>query len=742
MAHLLSRLGTASARHRWIVVSGWIVALLALAGVTLTGMRFSDGGFDVPGTPSSKAMGVLEQEFGAGGTPRSLQLVVAAPAGQQLTGADTVAEVATARADLAGIAGVTGASDPFDAARPVTSPDGSTAVVTIGVAASADAEAVTRQVGAVAAQLRADGLRAEVGGSLESGVPEILGPTEVVGAALAFLVLLLTFGSLAAAGANMLGALVGVGVGVLGVLASSALHPIGSTTPVLAVMLGLAVGIDYCLFVLARFRSELRDGAAVDTAVGRAVGTAGSSVVFAGATVVIALVGLTVVGIPFLGEMGLAAAAAVAVAVVMALTLLPAVLQVVGRRALPRRERDRTAQHRVPPADAPGVLARWVDVVTRHRVVSLLGGCLLLGAVALPLTSLQTTLSVPGGEDPRSSQRAAYDLVADAFGPGAQDPLVVLVRHDDVQQVLPAVQQDLAGLAGVASVVPAATSADGDTAMLTVTSAHGPLDERTEELVRDLRQRSGAVQGAQVLVTGGTAVGLDSDEQLSSALVTYLAIIVGLSLVLLVVLFRSVLVPVVATVGFLLSLGAGLGAAVAVFQWGWLDPLVAAPQGNPLLSLLPVVVTGILFGLAMDYQVFLVSRMHEAHAQGASPLDAVRAGFRRSAPVVVAAAAIMAAVFGGFALSPSSLVGSIALALAVGVVADAFVVRMVLVPAALALLGEAAWWTPRWLDRVLPRIDVEGSTLTPGPGPALAPAQPARGRDEDAVTPSGSVDAR
>lgn len=714
MAHLLSRLGLASARHRWAVVSGWAAALVVLAVVALTGMRFSDGGFDVPGTPSSEAMGVLEQELGGTGTAsRSLQLVVAAPAGQQVSDATTAAEVAAARADLAAVPGVTGASDPFDPARPTTSPDGSTAVVTVDVAASADAEAVTRWVGAVAEQLRTDGLTAEVGGTLQAGAPEILGPTEVVGAALAFLVLLLTFGSLAAAGANMLGALVGVGVGVLGVLASSVLHPIGSTTPVLAVMLGLAVGIDYCLFVLARFRSELREGVAVEAAIGRATGTAGSSVVFAGATVVIALVGLTVVGIPFLGEMGLAAAVAVVVAVLMALTLLPALLRMMGRRALPRRERDSTTAPVAagPAAPRGGLLHRWVGVVTRHRVASLLGGALLLGAVALPVTSMQTTLAVPGGEDPHSSQRAAYDLVAEAFGAGAQDPLVVLVRHDDVERVLPAVQSDLAGLPGVASVVPAATSADGGTAMLTVTSAHGPLDERTEELVRDLRQRSGAVDGAQVLVTGSTAIGLDSDEQLSSALVTYLAIIVGLSLVLLVVLFRSVLVPVIATAGFLLSLGAGLGATVAVFQWGWLGPLVAAPQGNPLLSLLPVVVTGILFGLAMDYQVFLVSRMHEAHARGASAVDAVRAGFRRSAPVVVAAAAIMAAVFGGFALSPSSLVGSIALALAVGVVADAFVVRMVLVPAALALLGEAAWWTPRWLDRLLPRIDVEGSAL-------------------------------
>jgi RND superfamily putative drug exporter len=260
-------------------------------------------------------------------------------------------------------------------------------------------------------------------------------------------------------------------------------------------------------------------------------------------------------------------------------------------------------------------------------------------------------------------------------------------------------------------VVPAGVSADGDTAMLTVMSTYGPLDERTTDLVHDIRAEDGALGGAQLLVTGGTAVGLDSDEQLQSALGRYIGLIVGLSLVLMVILFRSLLIPLVATVGFLLSLGAGLGATVAIFQWGWLDALVPSPQGNPLLSLLPIVVTGILFGLAMDYQVFLVSRMHEAHSRGLSPLEAVRTGFRHSAVVVVAAAAIMAAVFGGFAMSPSSLVGSIALALTVGVVADAFVVRMVLIPAALSLMGKAAWWMPRWLDRLLPTIDVEGSGL-------------------------------
>ncbi|PRI10476.1 MMPL family transporter [Leucobacter massiliensis] len=709
MALLLSRLGRFSARHRWATVLTWGLALVVLAFVALGGMKFSDGAFDVPGTPSSTAMSVLEDEFPSDDdAAKSLQLVVSTEGRAEVTDPGIGADIAAALDDLAAIDGVLTVSDPFDPARPYVSQDLSTAVVSLEVDPDADSERVAEEIADVAAGLGAEGLTAEVGGSLESGVPEIMGPSEIVGAALAFLVLLITYGSLVAAGANMLGALVGVGVGILGVLGFSAVAPIGSLTPILAVMLGLAVGIDYCLFILARFRSELREGASVEDAIARAVGTAGSSVVFAGATVVIALAGLTVVGITFLGEMGLAAAFAVAVAVLMALTLLPAMLSLMGRRALSRRDR---AARSTRPHTGGRFITGWAHLVTRHRVASLLGGAVLLGALALPLTSMQTTLSVPGGEDPESSQRAAYELIADGFGAGAQDPLVVLVRHDDVEQVLPEVQEHLAELRNVAMVVPAGVNDRGDVAMLTVMSEHGPLDEETKELVRDLRAEDGEVDDAELLVTGGTAMGLDSDEQLQSALTTYIVLIVGLSLLLLIVLFRSILVPLIATAGFLLSLGAGLGATVAVFQWGWLDALIASPQGNPLLSLLPIVVTGILFGLAMDYQVFLVSRMHEAHVRGMTPLEAIRTGFRRSAVVVVAAAAIMAAVFGGFAMSPSSLVGSIALALTVGVLADAFIVRMVLVPATLALLGKAAWWMPRWLDRILPGIDVEGAAL-------------------------------
>jgi len=730
MARILYRLGVASARHRRWTFAAWGLTLLVAAVVTLTGMRFSDGAFEIPGTESSEAMSTVQDAFGAT-TPSTLQLVVQAPDGATVTDPAVADRITSAREELAESNRVTDVSDPLDQQSPFVSPDLSTAVVTITYAddlSEQAADAAHTAVVRVADDLRETGLTAEVGGSLANPVPEILGPSEIVGALLAFGVLILTFGSLAAAGANMAGALVGVGVGILGILAASAVRPIGTITPILAVMLGLAVGIDYCLFVLARFRSELAAGHDVHHAIGRATGTAGSAVVFAGMTVIIALVGLSVVGIPFITEMGVAAAFAVLIAVLMAVTLLPALAATIGHRALPRTVRRLTETPeatRSRRTERTGFLTRWIEAVMRRPVIAVISAVAALLVVAAPVTSLRTALDTPGGEDPASTQRAAYQLVADAFGAGAQSPLIVLVTGDGAAERAADVAARIGSVDDVAAAMVAQTSDDGNAAMITVIADTGPLDSATEDLVHAIRDLP-TTPGTDLRVTGSTAIGLDTDAQLSQALVTYLILIVGLSLVLLIILFRSLLVPVVATLGFLLSLGAGLGATVAVFQWGWLDPVIQAPQGNPLLSLLPILVTGILFGLAMDYQVFLVSRIHEAHAAGADPRAAIRLGFGRAAVVVAAAAGIMAAVFGGFALSHSSLVGSIALALAVGVLADAFVVRMIIVPAALTLLGRSAWWMPSWL-RWLPSVDAEGHGLDRHPTssderePALVP---------------------
>lgn len=719
MARLLYRLGRFSARHRLAFTVGWLLSVVGLGAVAVSGMQVSAAGFDIPSLESSKALTIVEEKFGGpSDAPETseAQLVVVSP--EDITTGSGPATVERLVSEAGRLPYVASVADPFDPEALRVSPDKSAAVIDVTFAdlPEQEVEASTASLDSLAESARAEGLVAEVGGALGEDSGSTLGPSEIIGAAIAFFVLLITFGSLVAAGANMLTAVVGVGAGVLGIMASSVISPIGSSTPVLAVMLGLAVGIDYGLFVLARFRSELREGRSIDEAVGRAVGTAGSSVVFAGSTVIIALVGLSVVGIPFVSEMGIAAAFAVAVAVLISLTLLPGIMRTMGYRALPKKERglDQVARSAaLVTVTKPGVLETWVRTVVRRPVVCLVSAVGLLGVLAIPVLSLQTALTVPGGEDPDSTQRAAYEIVNEKFGEGSQSPLIVLVEADgdNLQAVLPQVEATVGALEGVVMVTPAQTSQDGTAALLTVIPSTDAVSPETGELVQAIRDANNQVDGAQMLVTGTVALDLDINAKLASALGIYLLVIVGLAMALLILLFRSILVPVVATVGFLLSFGAGLGVMIAVFQWGWLDALISAPQGNPVLSLLPLLVVGILFGLAMDYQVFLVSRMHEAHSRGLSPVSAIVDGFKRSAVVVVAAATIMATVFGGFALSPSSLVGSIALALTVGVVADAFVVRMILVPAMLTLLGEKAWWIPAWLDKVLPNIDAEGKAL-------------------------------
>lgn len=732
MAKLLYRLGLFSARHRLAMILAWAAVLITVGVTAVTGMRFSDGSFDIPGTESSKALSTVDREFPSSKEEgsASLQLVLRTPDGAPITGAPYTDEITYLTADAASISNVSEVRSPFDPVRPYVSADSTTAVISLSFTGidEANAAGISAEVERIADTARGYGLESEIGGTLHNALPEILGPSEVVGALIAFGVLIITFGSLLAAGANMLTALLGVGVGVLGIFASSAfLQPIGSMTPILAVMLGLAVGIDYSLFIVARFRAELRAGAPVTDAVGRAIGTAGSSVVFAGATVVIALVALAIVRIPFITEMGFAAAFAVVIAVAMSLTLLPVFLKSMGHKALPRKERDTLVRETAGAEDeksALGVLGRWASTVVHKPVRSLLAGVALLAILAIPVLSLQTSLSTPGGDEPDSSQRRAYNLIAEEFGAGSQNPLVVLIQAD--KDSLHAEAADtvtmLTSLDGVQLVTPPQPSASQTAAIITVLPTTGPTDTETKDLVHEIRERS-ADLNADIAVTGQTAVSIDVDAQLSQALVTYIGVIVGLSLLLLVVLFRSILVPLIATAGFLLSLGAGIGVTVAVFQWGWADALFAAPTGSPMLSLLPILIVGILFGLAMDYQVFLVSRMKEAYSKGYSPKEAILDGFSKTAFVVVAAAAIMAAVFGGFALSPSPLVASIALALTIGVLADAFVVRMIIVPSALSLLGHKAWTMPRWLDKVLPEIDTEGHALEGSLEPASSGAE-------------------
>jgi RND superfamily putative drug exporter len=720
MARLLYRLAAYSAGHKWRIAAAWLALLVAFTVILSGGTKTAESEFSIPGTDSAKAQKVLERAFPqAGGlNDEDLSFIFQVPNGS-VYDADASAAIANAISAASQVEHVVDVSDPI--AEGAVSPDGTTAVATITFEDLHNKEEVQKAaeeaVGAIAAQTQSDQVEVIAGGKLfEEGGPELLGPTELAGAAIAFLVLIITFGSLRTAGANMFTALFGVAVGLFGVMAYSSFTAIEDSTPILAVMLGLAVGIDYSLFILSRFRDELRNGRSVDEAIPMAVGTAGSAVIFAGATVIIALVGLVVVQISFITEMGIAAAFAVAIAVMISLTLLPVLLKLLGYRALPRRERVVAAglRPRQEPDERIGRLSiseRWASRITRRPKAALIVGIAALLTVAIPYLSMDTALNVPGGNDPKSAERQAYNLIADKFGAGFQSPLIVLVESADPGTDAATIAAEIAGFADVASVSPAQVSADNSAAILQVTPREGPNESSTEDLVHHIRDASYSTGDAQVSVTGSTAVDIDTDESLASALILYVGLIVVLAMLLLIVLFRSILVPVIASLGFLLSLGGGFGVMIALFQWGWFGGLTGVKEGQPILSLLPIIIVGILFGLAMDYQVFLVSRIHEAHVRGLSPQEAIRFGFSRASSIVAAAAVIMASVFFGFGLSGSTLVASLAIALASGVLFDAFIVRMVITPAALMLLGHRAWWVPRWLDRIMPHIDTEGRTL-------------------------------
>jgi RND superfamily putative drug exporter len=412
-----------------------------------------------------------------------------------------------------------------------------------------------------------------------------------------------------------------------------------------------------------------------------------------------------VAGIPFLTEMGLAAAATIVIAVLVAITLVPAVLGIIGLRALPRKQRGTTT---AAEPHGRGFFKGWAHLVTKRRWASLILAVAALGVIAIPVTRMQTSLIQP--EVPGSTQARADAIISERFGPGFAGPLLVLVDGSGSASYAATVREQIGTLPDVAVATPPRPDPSGSAALITVIPASGPDSPDTVGLVHAVREKVSDGPQAKVYVTGQTAISIDVSQKLGDALPIYLALVVGLAFVLLVLVFRSILVPVAGVLGFLLTIGAAFGATVAVFQWGWLQEVVNAKVTGPLLSLSPIIIVGILFGLAMDYMVFLVSRMHEAHAHGATPRDAVVTGFRQAAPVVVAAATIMFSVFAGFVPQGNDTIKPIAFALAIGILFDALVVRMVAIPAAIALMGRAAWWLPRWLRR-LPALDVEGAAL-------------------------------
>ncbi|WP_324783236.1 MMPL family transporter [Streptomyces sp. H51] len=724
MATFLYRLGRFAFRRRHFVALFW-VALLTLAGVAAASAPAAGStAFSIPGTEAQKAFDLLEQRFpGMSADGATARVVFKAPAGEKTTDPGNRATVKKTVRELADGSEVASVADPFKAHA--VSKDGTIAYASVkyDVSGMELTDASREALQQAAQDARDAGLTVEVGGDALQSTPET-GATEIIGIAIAAVVLVVTFGSLVAAGLPLLTAIVGVGIGVSAITALASTLDLGSTTSTLATMIGLAVGIDYALFIVSRYRAELAEGREREEAAGRAAGTAGSAVVFAGLTVVIALVGLSVVGIPVLTKMGVAAAGTVAVAVLIALTMIPALLGYAGRRIKPAGERSGPlGGARKNASGKPNLGTRWASFVVRRPVAVLLLGVVGLGAAAVPAASLELGLPDDGSQPVSTTQRRAYDLLSEGFGPGFNGPLLVVVdagAADDPKGAVAAVTDEIKGLKDVVTVTPATYNKAGDTATITVIPGSKPSSVSTEDLVHGIRDAGAGVRadtGATVLVTGATAMNVDVSQKLNDALLPYLALVVGLAFLLLIVVFRSVLVPLKAALGFLLSVTAALGAVVAVFQWGWLAGLMGVEETGPVMSMMPIFMIGVVFGLAMDYEVFLVTRMREAYVHGERPSQAVVTGFRHGARVVTAAAVIMMAVFSGFIGSSESMVKMIGFGLAIAVFFDAFLVRMAIVPAVLVLLGRRAWWLPRWLDRVLPNVDVEGEGLrTPADG--------------------------
>jgi RND superfamily putative drug exporter len=765
MATLLYRLGHFATHRRWAVLIVWLALLIGLGGAAAAFSGTMTSSFSIPGTKAQAALDQLGEKIPGAGDA-SGRIVFAAPAGKTLAEPDYQQAIATVVAQAEDLPGVTRVIDP--ATGQTVSPDQRVAFAQASFAGQVTEvpEATQTELAAIAAANEVNGLQIELGGAAVAQAPAI-GSTEGIGVVVAMVVLLITFGSIVAAGLPMLTALIGVGTGMAAILWASSVIEMSNTAPILALMLGLAVGIDYALFIVSRHRSQAKAGMPIEESIARATGTAGTAVVFAGLTVLIALAGLSVVGIPFLTVMGLAAAGTVGISVLIAITLLPALLGFAGEKVLRKKDRAGAAALRAETTGPQGVIDhahspnRWIRMITKRPAVVLIAGVLGLGIIAIPTLSLYLGLPDDGTAAPDTTKREAYDLISQSFGPGINGPLLITVAVDDptkLEATLGATAQAVqANNPDVMFAAPGGASADGTFGFVTVVPKSGPSDQATQELVHNLRDQAGSLGttvGGTIAVTGLTAAAIDISDKLAAALPVYLLIVVGLALVLLLLIFRSIVVPVVAALGFLLTIGVSFGAVVAVYQWGWLSAIFGVDTPAPIISFLPILLIGVLFGLAMDYQVFMVSGMRESYVHGADAKRAVVSGFTAGSRVVTAAGIIMASVFAGFILAPDTIIASIGFALAIGVLVDAFVVRMTLTPAVMLLLGKGAWYLPRWVDKVLPNVDIEGEKLlaslnaahagevAAGQGDGVAgdaAGRDAAGRDADGLDDGGDL---
>lgn len=719
MAILLYRIGAFATKRRFLVAAVWL--LIAVAAVV--GAKTFDGqmtqSVEIPGTESQTAIDMLQSRFPQA-SGASAKVIFVAPQGVDIHSFQAPIESAIDK--LSELTHVVAVTNPFEAANG-SQIASNNSMAFAGVQYDIAQTALT-QVDETAIQAAGDIVK---GSGLTTAYAGVTPPPaaadnsqEAVGLLLALIIIAITLGSLLAAGMPLVTAAIGVLISTSAITIFADFVTISSTAPLLASMLGLAVGIDYALFIVSRHRSQLAAGVPVAESIAVATSTAGSAVVFAGLTVIIALVGLSVAQIPFLSVMGLGAAVGVLLAIIVSVTLLPAILSILGRTLIPKptsRAARLEAGLREPAGRKPSMGRRWVTVVTRRPVITLVATVLGLIVVALPALSLRLTIPDAGYDPPGSQARVAYDLLAKGFGPGFNGPLLVtadISKTTDIQGALDALEKQFAHVDDVAAVSQAAPNEGLDMAIISLTPASSPDSDATTALVRTIRSEVPAFEKAHGFgyqVTGTTAVAIDISDRLLDALIPFALVVMGLCIVMLTMVFRSIAVPITATIGFLLSVSASLGVVTAVFNWGWLAGPLSVQKVGPVISFMPILVMAVLFGLAMDYQVFLVSRMREDFAKTAMAKTAVIDGFSSSARVVTAAALIMFSVFASFVPGGGAVLQPLASALAVGVLIDAFLVRMTFIPAIMALLGARAWYFPRWLDRIVPDIDLEGERV-------------------------------
>jgi len=763
MAQLLYRLGRLTYLNRWKTLVVWLLLIAGMAAAAANLSQPLSNNFTIPGLESIEAQDEIKERFNTSDdalTAPTAKVIVQAPEGKTLEDSDVSADVdklVTSLKDSGKLKDTDELVNPVMAAMGMKqqlteqkaaqgipqeqieadlkaisplSEDRRTGTIDITFDAEKAADVTSEQRNAITTIISNDNgnLTTAYSGNAFQDSESLGMQSELIGITVAAVVLIITFGSLVAAGLPLLTAVVGVAFGLMGVTAATGFtDSINSMTPTLASMIGLAVGIDYALFILSRFRSELidhinghdltpkqlstrlREISREDRAhlAGLAVGKAGSAVVFAGLTVLIALAALTIVNISFLSAMALAAAATVAVAVLVAITLLPAILGLVGTRVFSVTAPFVTAPD--PEQEKPTMGLRWIRQVRSRPLVFLGAGALVLILLAIPAMNLRLSMPTDGVTEPGSPRRVAYEMTEDAFGPGRNSPMIAVVDatstpEDQRMQNFGAAVEKLQGTDGVSNAQIIALNDAQDTAQVLITPEYGATDERTSDLLHDLRNNADNYK-----ITGVGPMFKDISQRLNDALLPYLAVVLSLAFVLLMLVFRSIWVPLIATLGFALTVAATFGLTVLIWQQGFAG-LVSDPQ--PLISFLPIMLVGIVFGLAMDYQVFLVSRMREGYVHGKTAGNAVANGFKHGARVVTAAALIMISVFAAFMLIDEKFIVVMGFALAVAVFFDAFIVRMTIIPATMFLLDDRAWRLPRWLDRMIPHVDIEGESLT------------------------------